>query len=86
MDELTPEYLATLTPEQQATLKSWAAAGCAQPGDLLPNPRNAHSYLLCEGDGTVVEMPCSPSTVFNPTISDCDFPENVSVDENPAPR
>ncbi|XP_017796224.1 PREDICTED: uncharacterized protein LOC108577555 [Habropoda laboriosa] len=43
---------------------------------LLPHPSDCTKFLQCANGGTFV-MDCGPGTVFNPAISNCDWPNKV---------
>lgn len=75
---------------QQATLANWEATLAGdngpQPDDtFVGNPWRADSFYVFR-DGIAHEMPCPAGFIFNPTVSTCDWPMNVSQDVNPAPR
>ncbi|XP_043522584.1 uncharacterized protein LOC122535258 isoform X3 [Frieseomelitta varia] len=43
---------------------------------LIAHPSNCTKFLQCANGGTYI-MDCAPGTVFNPSISVCDWPNNV---------
>ncbi|XP_048513315.1 uncharacterized protein LOC105690556 isoform X5 [Athalia rosae] len=45
---------------------------------LVRHPSDCNKFLQC-GDGNMQVMDCTPGTVFNPSLSVCDFPYNVEA-------
>ncbi|VVC45038.1 C-type lectin fold,Low-density lipoprotein (LDL) receptor class A, conserved site,Kringle-like fold,SRCR [Cinara cedri] len=43
---------------------------------IQPHPTDCSKFLSC-ANGRTFEMDCGPGTLFNPTISVCDYPSNV---------
>ena len=44
---------------------------------ILPNPEDCSTFFICVGL-TPVEKQCKPGLLFNPEISVCDYPQNVT--------
>lgn len=63
-----PKYSPVDSSKQSARCPSGASG-------LFPHP-NCFKFLNCDHGRTFV-MDCAPGTAFNPSISTCDFPDNV---------
>lgn len=48
---------------------------------IKPHPTDCSKFLSC-ANGRTFEMDCGPGTLFNPTISVCDYPYNVECSRN----
>ena len=44
---------------------------------IIPNPDDCSKFYICVGTNPVA-MKCKPPTLFNPDLSVCDWPENVT--------
>ncbi|XP_050720144.1 uncharacterized protein LOC127000445 isoform X2 [Eriocheir sinensis] len=55
---------------------------CPGPFGLYPHPQDCSKYITCNwGKGTV--MSCGPGTLFNPAISNCDWPYAFTCSATP---
>lgn len=49
---------------------------CCKHGQLLPDPDNCSKYIHCN-EGNPIVRPCPAGLLFNPTLTVCDWPQNV---------
>lgn len=82
--------MADLTPTQQATLDRWEATITGHHGSppdhtFVGNPADGHSFYQFRA-GHAYKHTCPDGLIFNAELSVCDYPGNVSRDNNPAPR
>lgn len=68
----------TQSPSQESSVYSpTATAKCPNNfNGIQPHPTDCSKFLSCSF-GRTFEMDCGPGTLFNPTISVCDYPYNV---------
>ncbi|ORY96365.1 hypothetical protein BCR43DRAFT_524473 [Syncephalastrum racemosum] len=60
-----------------------ASAGGPQ---VLSHPGSCTKFIVCENTSSPVAQDCPAGLHFNPSLSVCDYPENVACDANQAPQ
>ncbi|XP_025406310.1 uncharacterized protein LOC112680434 isoform X2 [Sipha flava] len=66
------------SPSQKSIVYSPPSASSCPKGfsGIKPHPTDCSKFISC-ASGRQFEMNCGPGTLFNPTISVCDYPYNV---------
>ena len=71
----------TETTTKTTTTKKHEEVKCHPSEDgnavIIPNPDDCSKFYICVGLKPV-EKTCKPGTLFNPDLSICDWPENVT--------
>ena len=71
----------TTKPDDQTSTENSSEVQCHYSEDgyavILPNPEDCSTFFICVGL-TPVEKHCRPGLLFNPELSVCDYPQNVT--------
>ena len=71
----------TTKPDDEMSTESSSEVQCHYSEDgyavILPNPEDCSTFFICVGL-TPVEKHCRPGLLFNPELSVCDYPQNVT--------
>ncbi|KAL4149489.1 hypothetical protein QTP88_003430 [Uroleucon formosanum] len=79
-----PSYTDNIqSPSQESPVYSPSTTNSNCPNGfngIKPHPTECAKFLSC-ANGRTFEMDCGPGTLFNPTISVCDYPYNVECNK-----
>ncbi|XP_001951968.4 uncharacterized protein LOC100160261 [Acyrthosiphon pisum] len=79
-----PSYTDNIqSPSQESPVYSPSTTNSKCPigfNGIKPHPTECAKFLSC-ANGRSFEMDCGPGTLFNPTISVCDYPYNVECNK-----
>lgn len=80
-----PSYTdSSQSPSQKSPISIPSATSSKCPNGfsgIKPHPTDCSKFLSC-ANGRTFEMDCGPGTLFNPTLSVCDHPNNVECNWN----